>query len=197
MRNLGVMDVDTPAPAARRTAIVDAAIEVLATEGGRGLTHRAIDRRLDLPLGSTANYFSTRTALLRAVTQRLLELDIVSLEDLPDRRMSKDRTASFYAERLASSFLPDMRHHYIAHHEVLLQSARDHQLRREIAEARQRFVNATAQILTAIGCADPKCHAPGLVAMIDGLLIDQLLYSDKPFDVKHLTAQIKRLLMQC
>ncbi|BBX32364.1 regulatory protein TetR [Mycolicibacterium mageritense DSM 44476 = CIP 104973] len=191
------MDVDTPAPAARRTAIVDAAIEVLATEGGRGLTHRAIDRRLDLPLGSTANYFSTRTALLRAVTQRLLELDIVSLEELPARRMSKDRTASFFAERLTRSFLPDMRHHYIAHHEVLLQSARDHQLRREIAEARQRFVKAAARILTAVGCADPEYHAPGLVAMIDGLLIDQLLYSDKPFDVQHLTAQIKRLLMQC
>ncbi|MGE0216822.1 TetR/AcrR family transcriptional regulator [Mycolicibacterium sp.] len=191
------MDVETPAPVDRRTAIVDAAIDVLATEGGRGLTHRAIDRRLGLPLGSTANYFSTRTSLLRAVTQRLLELDIVRLEALPGRKLSKDRAAEFFTERLLGSLAPDMRNHYIAHHEVLLQSARDHQLRREIAEARQRFVDVSARILTAMGCAHPEAHAPGVVAMLDGLLIDQLLYSDKPLDPREFTAQIRRLLAQC
>lgn len=191
------MDVEISAPAARRAAIVDAAIEVLATEGGRGLTHRAIDRRLELPLGSTANYFSTRTALLRAVNQRLVDLDITLLEPIPHRRPSKSGAAAVLAERIVGSREPDMRHHYIAHHEVLLQSARDHQLRLEIAQARERFVDSAVQILTAVGCNHPESHAPGLVAMLDGLLIDRLLYSDKPVDRALLAAQIRRCLTQC
>jgi DNA-binding transcriptional regulator YbjK len=191
------MSVEASTPG-RRTSIVDAAIEVLATEGGRGLTHRAIDRRLGLPLGSTANYFGTRTALLRAVNERLLELDIVPLMLTSDRKMSRERAAAHLASVVEGlSGTPEGRSHYIAHHEVLLQSARDHQLRCEIAEARRRFVVAVAQVLTAMGCSKPSEHAPGLVALIDGLTVSQLLYADGPADVDGFKAQFKHHLAQC
>nr|WP_202438744.1 TetR family transcriptional regulator [Streptomyces sp. SID8356] len=51
----------------------DAAIAVLAAEGGRGLTHRAVDRAAGVPDGTTKNYFPTRDAVLRAVAERCLE----------------------------------------------------------------------------------------------------------------------------
>ena len=41
----------------RRELIAEAALEVLEADGGRGLTHRAVDRRAGLPQGSTSNYF--------------------------------------------------------------------------------------------------------------------------------------------
>lgn len=191
------MQEDAPAPADRRTAILDAAIEVLSTEGGRGLTHRAIDRRLDLPLGSTANHFSTRDALLRAVTDRLLELVIVDLEPIPERRLSKDRAAGLIVKYLMDTAHSDARHRYIAHQEVLLQSARDHHLQIEVSAARQRVVDVVTRILVAAGCDDPKAHAPGLIALIDGLLIDQLLYSSDPVDSRWLNSQVKRYLAHC
>jgi hypothetical protein len=134
---------------------------------------------------------------LRAVNERLLEIAIFSLELIPDRRLSKDRAATLLTENLMDSLQPDARNHYIAHHEVLLQSARDHHLRHEISAARQRFVDVVARILSAVGCGDPDSHAPGVVAMLDGLLIDQLLYSDTPIDAQRLTSQIRRLLAQC
>ncbi|MGQ5635868.1 MULTISPECIES: hypothetical protein [unclassified Streptomyces] len=37
---------------ARRTALLDAAIEVLAREGSRGLTLRAVDKEAALPTGT-------------------------------------------------------------------------------------------------------------------------------------------------
>ncbi|SDL36900.1 hypothetical protein SAMN05421869_12541 [Nonomuraea jiangxiensis] len=40
------------------------AIRLLAAEGMRGLTHRAVDRAADLPDGSTPYYVRTRQALL-------------------------------------------------------------------------------------------------------------------------------------
>ncbi|MFJ8439973.1 TetR/AcrR family transcriptional regulator [Kitasatospora griseola] len=57
----------------RRDLLRDAAIEVLADAGGRGLTHRAVDTASSVPLGTTKNYFPTRDALLRAVAERCVE----------------------------------------------------------------------------------------------------------------------------
>ncbi|KFK91309.1 TetR family transcriptional regulator [Streptomyces sp. JS01] len=57
----------------RRDRLRDAAIEVLARDGGRGLTHRAVDQAAEVPSGTTKNYFPTRDAVLRAVAERCLE----------------------------------------------------------------------------------------------------------------------------
>lgn len=58
----------------RRDRLRDAAIEVLAQFGARGLTHRAVDDAAGVPPGTAKNYFPTRDALLRAVADRCLEL---------------------------------------------------------------------------------------------------------------------------
>lgn len=58
----------------RRERLQDAAIEVLAEQGGRGLTHRAVDTAAGVPSGTTKNYFPSREALLRAVAERCAEL---------------------------------------------------------------------------------------------------------------------------
>ncbi|MEU9123336.1 TetR/AcrR family transcriptional regulator [Streptomyces sp. NPDC048506] len=57
----------------RRDLLRDAAIEVLADAGGRGLTHRAVDAAATVPPGTAKNYFPTRDALLRAVAERCVE----------------------------------------------------------------------------------------------------------------------------
>jgi len=57
----------------RRDLLRDAAIEVLADAGGRGLTHRAVDAVAGVPPGTAKNYFATRDALLRAVAERCVE----------------------------------------------------------------------------------------------------------------------------
>jgi DNA-binding transcriptional regulator YbjK len=58
----------------RRDRLRDAAIEVLAEEGGRGLTHRAVDATAGLPPDTTKNYFPTRQSLLLAAAERCAEL---------------------------------------------------------------------------------------------------------------------------
>lgn len=58
----------------RRHRLRDAAIDLLAHSGSRGLTHRAVDAAADVPLGTTKNYFPTRDALLKASTEGIIEL---------------------------------------------------------------------------------------------------------------------------
>lgn len=57
----------------RRAALADAAISVLADEGARGLTHRAVDRLAGTPAGTASNYFRTRAALYDALAQRVYD----------------------------------------------------------------------------------------------------------------------------
>ncbi|WP_338700346.1 TetR family transcriptional regulator [Streptomyces sp. Q6] len=51
----------------RRAALVDAAVEVLAAEGARGLTFRAVDTAAGVPIGTSSNYFASRDDLLRQI----------------------------------------------------------------------------------------------------------------------------------
>jgi DNA-binding transcriptional regulator YbjK len=58
---------------ARRAALLDAAIEVLAREGARGLTFRAVDTEAQVPVGTASNYFSSRDELFIQVGHRYYE----------------------------------------------------------------------------------------------------------------------------
>jgi hypothetical protein len=55
----------------------DAAIAVLADQGARGLTHRAVDAAGRLPPGTTSNYARTRAALLSITLRRIAQLDAI------------------------------------------------------------------------------------------------------------------------
>ncbi|MEV6579811.1 TetR family transcriptional regulator [Streptomyces sp. NPDC051582] len=57
----------------RRAALLDAAIEVLAREGSRGLTLRAVDAQAGVPTGTASNYFRDRAQLLVQILHRTRE----------------------------------------------------------------------------------------------------------------------------
>ena len=55
----------------RRILLLDAAIELLAGRGSRGLTFRAIDETAGTPIGTASNYFADRRELLAQVFDRI------------------------------------------------------------------------------------------------------------------------------
>ena len=59
-----------------RDRALDAAIELLGTQGLKALTHRRIDQKAHLPPGSTSNYFRTRDALLTGVADAIIEREM-------------------------------------------------------------------------------------------------------------------------
>jgi DNA-binding transcriptional regulator YbjK len=58
---------------ARRAALLDAAIEVLAREGARGMTFRSVDQQAGVPAGTTSNYFPSRDEILTQAGERVYE----------------------------------------------------------------------------------------------------------------------------
>lgn len=59
---------------ALRARVLDAAIELLGTQGLKDLTHRRIDEKAGLPPRSTSNSYRTRDGLLRGAAEAMHNL---------------------------------------------------------------------------------------------------------------------------
>lgn len=62
---------ETPAATGRRAELLEAAVEVVADLGLRGLTHRSVDARAGLPEGTCSAYFRSREALLVGLAEHV------------------------------------------------------------------------------------------------------------------------------
>lgn len=88
----------------RRAALVDAGVEVLAREGARGLTFRAVDAEAGVPVGTASNYFTGRDDLLRQIDARLHERlapDPEVIADLMTRPKDRSLVAAFMHDLMA------------------------------------------------------------------------------------------------
>ncbi|MFC3891908.1 TetR/AcrR family transcriptional regulator [Lentzea rhizosphaerae] len=78
---------------ARRNALLDAAIDVLAEEGARGLTYRAIDAKAGVPAGTASNYFASREDLMSEVAIRVTQRLTPSEESIAESlALPRDRS---------------------------------------------------------------------------------------------------------
>ena len=184
---------------ARRALLLDAALEVLATEGARGLTHRAADRRAGLPEGSASNHFRTREALLEATLAHHAARDLRAAgaegAESPQRisrRQARDAIIAA-AERILR---PDERA-LVARYELFLEASRRPALHAELSRARARFVAAAERILAASGCERPGAHGAQLVACLDGLLLDQVIATPTSLGRDGIADAVDRLLAAC
>ncbi|MGE2724840.1 TetR/AcrR family transcriptional regulator [Mycolicibacterium pulveris] len=126
----------------RRRELCDAAIQVLAERGSRGLTHGQVDRCAKVPDGTTSYYFRTRAALLRAVGMRVGEIDLVNLRSIAERPLDPQAPFAHLAELILIQ--ADGRGLMLnrARHELLLHTTRDP----ELAEASAKVVSRTIDL---------------------------------------------------
>ena len=105
-----------PNAAQRRRDLCDAAIELLAEDGARGLTHLRVDDRAGVADGTTSFYFQTRSALVRGATDRVVQLDVADFTAamdaisiivwLPSTATTEPPGATSFASDAASSPSP-------------------------------------------------------------------------------------------
>ncbi|MFE3637114.1 TetR/AcrR family transcriptional regulator [Streptomyces cellostaticus] len=162
----------------RRTLLADSAIDVLADEGIRGLTHRAVDRRAALPTGTTSAYFRTRAALLTALVTRLVHLDQEELrttaEGLPPLRTAEELVtgmALLARQRLAG----EGRRRSLARYACAVESVRDPELREILVPRENAGREAVRSFLAARGVTDVESRTHTLLTCIDGLVFDRLV----------------------
>jgi DNA-binding transcriptional regulator YbjK len=118
----------------RRSSLAEAGLTGLATEGARGLTHRAVDRVAGVAEGSTSYYFRTRAELLTACAERLAIRTMQSVGPPPAAQSDVDDLIEL-AVRSVHAWTADGGLMILARHELLLESARHADLRRQIDAA--------------------------------------------------------------
>ncbi|MFI6743358.1 TetR/AcrR family transcriptional regulator [Nonomuraea sp. NPDC050451] len=183
----------------RRQEIADAVIGLLAAEGMRGLTHRAVDRAADLPEGSTSYYFRTRQALLQATVERLADhtaADLAALQERAESSMTGPMIGHHglveAAAWLLGQWLTTSRDRQLARYELSLEATRRPELREALLAGGARVRALITRLLVDSGVPDADLWARDLIAYGDGLLLDHLL-SD-PGELPDLRPKIRALL---
>ncbi len=160
----------------RRREILAAATTVLAQQGNRGLTHRAVDRQAGLSEGSSSAYFRTREALLRALGDFVADQLAADVDALGRRLAScpgDHQRAVREVSRLFSRWLgqPDL---LAARLELTVAATRDPVLAERFRIWRDDLVGMVRGVMQDAG-KEGSASAETLVAALDGVLLASLL----------------------
>ncbi|GAA4512754.1 MULTISPECIES: TetR/AcrR family transcriptional regulator [Nonomuraea] len=155
-----------PANPARRRALTDAAIELLASSGVHGLTHRAVEKAADLPPGTASNYFRSREALLVAAAERVAELHHA------DTGRAVGRPAPLVDLLTESLFAAatTLRTRYLAIFELQLEAARRPALAQALTGLHDTASQITAGQHDRLGLTIPREKIPAMIALYGGAL---------------------------
>lgn len=141
-----------PNPTERRRDLCDAAIQLLADDGAKGLSHLKVDRKAGVPDGTTSFYFRTRSALLRAAAERLAELDLASLQsvaDGPDGH-GEGPTPSRLSQVVIQAGGEPQLSRTKARYELTMQATRDPALAAILQQAMEGFTKLHREILVRL-----------------------------------------------
>ncbi|GAB3811127.1 TetR/AcrR family transcriptional regulator [Kribbella italica] len=152
----------------RRTALVDAAIEVLAAEGARGLTFRAVDTAAAVPNGTASNYFANRDDLLTQAGLRIHDRLGPNPADLDQPPSAEFLTALL---QLLRHRLTADRTGYLALLELRLEATRRPALQQALTERVRANLEENRALHEAHGLpGDPLV----LYCAVGGLMLEQL-----------------------
>ncbi len=161
---------------ARRREILTAATAVLAQQGSRGLTHRAVDREAGLPEGSCSAYYRSRDALLGALGDFVadrLSRDVAALGRRLATCPGDHERAVAEVSRLFARWLdqPDL---LAARLELTVAATRDPRLAERFARWREDLV-AMVRAVTSDAGKKGGASAETLIAALDGVLLTSLM----------------------
>jgi AcrR family transcriptional regulator len=157
---------------ARRTAILDAALRLVARGGPRAVTHRAVAAEADVPLAATTYYFASRDDMIAQALLHCVERDLAGLADRP------------LSDLLGQNVAGD-RDLLLASFEIWLEAARNPALRPVARRTTAAYVEAARRLV-----AD-ETDARLLTAAVEGLTLEVLVGGMEPDEAQ---AALDRLL---
>src|ERR1043165_2345403 len=159
----------------RRAALLDAAIDVLADEGARGLTFRSVDVRAGVPAGTASNYFTGRDELLLQAAARIhvrlapqpAEMDGY-LAAPPVRESIRAAVHGLFARVVAD------RASYLALLELRVEGARRPELREELTKTIEANLAENVRQHVDGGFPGDRHTAIALYLAMSGLIVEHL-----------------------
>ena len=189
------------APADRRTALLEATLQLIGSGGLAAVTHRAVERAAGLPHGSTTYYFKSKQQLLEAAVARLLEIDRARADEIVHAisRTLATRAPldSLDLDAIAAAivaWIDQDRTYQLARYELFVESARRPELKAAMRSGGDSFLRVLEPIVVAAGSHDPARDARIALAMANGLMLEQLARPEPDFATRVLPAALRKLL---
>jgi DNA-binding transcriptional regulator YbjK len=159
----------------RRQALLDAAIEVLARDGARGLTFRAVDKEAAVPAGTASNYFANRDDLFTQVGSRFYERLQPSAEamakvtDGPRTRETVTELMTEIVERITA-----FRTGFLAQLELRLEATRRPELQQMLTERVRADIDFNVRNHLDAGMPGDETSVLLLILALNWLIVERL-----------------------
>jgi DNA-binding transcriptional regulator YbjK len=166
-----------PRGAARREALLEAVLRIVAEVGPDAVTHRRVAEVAGLPLASTTYWFTSKEHLLTAALELAAERDTARLLDY-GAAVARSPIDPLDAVVGAITDCDDgtqaNRGSLIATFALLLEAARRPALREIARRWTEVYLLTLSRLLEHAGSESPRQDAELLLGAADGLLIEQL-----------------------
>ncbi|MBB4935270.1 DNA-binding transcriptional regulator YbjK [Lipingzhangella halophila] len=160
---------------ARRTALLDAAIDALADQGTRKLTFRAVDARAGVPIGTASNYFANRDALLAQAAAHV-HVRLAPSEDELAGMQAAAPTREVVREAMHKLFarVSQDRAGYLALLELRLEATRRPELRQVLMDTAGQNIHENIRFHVAGGYPGGRQAVASLYLAMSGLITEHL-----------------------
>lgn len=172
---------------------------LLVEAGTYGLTHRKVDARAGVPLGTTSNYFPNRIALIKAVLHLIAQTDA----DYIDQEVVEDDDANdpeelllAWMRRRTAFLLGPGRLFALTWYRFAVDGSSDTEVREALANVRAVLFADCQAMLVRCGSHDPTTQARQLLSYIGGLVLEQHVTPLPDFDPDRVLAPMARGMVQ-
>lgn len=184
--------VDSPASAdarkgretrgdARRTLLLQTTLRLIGEQGIAAVNHRSVAKAADVPLGSTTYWFGSRQEMLTEALREFVRAENATLEfrlnGIAEEGMPTDELVDAFTAHLASQLRED-RWRTVAQYTLMQEAIRDPELEAICREWSEAWTHALTPLFDRLGAADPELESGAFLALLDGLLINQLATPD-------------------
>lgn len=182
--------------AARRTEIIDAAIEVMAQVGLAGLSMRLVANQAQIPLGALSYYFDDKSDLIAQSFAQLSDREIdrvVATAERLEPSMSAEQLADLVADMIIDGFSSPPGA-IVTRYELVTEASRDERLRPMFEAWYAAMIPALSRLFRDIGSGQPELDSRTVMAVMAGLEIDNLYRPLGPVDKRRIRATLRHVV---
>ncbi|MHB1489919.1 MAG: TetR/AcrR family transcriptional regulator [Cellulomonas sp.] len=159
----------------KREQILDASVRVFGTGGAAAVTHRAVAKVAQVPLGSTTYYFTDRDDLLlqtMAHARAAEAIRLTSIVDALDETLTVDRAVVVLTEMFFDKTVADPLYD-LALFEMFMEATRNVTVREEARQWSRMIGTLVDRVLPPSDPALPREVVVQIVAcLVDGLMLE-------------------------
>ena len=162
--------------AATKTRAVEAAVDLVGTEGLRALTHARVDERAGLPKGSTSNYFRSHQALLSGVVDGIVDRELPSVSAAFSPSSPDELVSALCA--LFEHLTTVNRTVTTARLVLFMEASHNPALREALSRGREAMEALSVVALARLGARDPQAAGIAVAACFEGFLLHRIARHD-------------------